>query len=135
MRQQKGKRMRVSIDHRDISHGLIFKKTLAEVICSVQFSAEELSVINGRKLKDYIVLERGWDATMQEKAAKHPEHYDRITPPNLKIGSLVKGPDRYVLDTPADAKGYEARLTEALKTLKGFLQANESKAESKSFEL
>jgi len=52
-----------------------------------------------------------------------------------KIGSLVKGPDRYVLDTPADAKGYEARLTEALKTLKGFLQANESKAESKSFEL
>lgn len=127
--------MRVSINHNEKSVGLVFKSTKHEVVTGVQFTAEELAIINGRKLKEFVVLSRGWDATMKEKAAKHPEYYDTLTPPNLTIGKLVKGPDSYVFDTPIEAKRYEGELTEALKELKGFLVGNQTKAESKTFEL
>jgi hypothetical protein len=127
--------MRVSIDHNEKSVGLLFRSTKHEVVTSIQFTAEELAVINGRKLKEYVVLERGWDATMKDNAAKHPEYYDTVPQPNLTIGKLVKGPDHYVFDTPIESKRYEGQLTEALKQLKGFLVGNETRAESKSFEL
>lgn len=127
--------MRVSINHNDKATGFIFKSNKFEVVVSVQFSEEELAVINGRKLKEYIVLERGWDATMRDKANKHPEYYDTLPPPNLTIGKLVKGPDGYVCDTPVDAKIYEEKVTNGLKSLKAFLQGNQTKAESKTFEL
>ena len=127
--------MRVSIDHKDKKTGLVFKSNKYEVVVSVQFSDEELAIINSRKLKEYVVLERGWDATMKETAAKHPDYYDLLPPPNLIIGKLVKGPDSYVFDTPIEAKGYEEKVTEALKRLKSFIMGNAEKAENKSFEL
>lgn len=127
--------MRVSIEHNEKKAGIIFQKTLIEVVVKVDFSAEEQAVIRSRKLKDYIVIERVWDAKIRDYAAKHPDHYDAIKPPHLWIGDLVKGADKYLCANPMEAKQYEARLTEGLKTLKAFLQGNEGKAESKNFEL
>ena len=126
--------MRVTINHEQRNSGLIFKKTRIAVVLSIQFSEEELATIKTRKLKSTVVLERKWDATMREKAAAHPEYYDTVPPPNLTVGDLLKG-DTYVCDTPVEAKQYEAKLIDALKTVKPFIEGNQSSAQTKSFEL
>ena len=126
--------MRVTINHEQKTTGLVFKKTKHAVVHSIQFSEEELATIKTRKLKSTVVMERKWDATMREKAAAHPEYYDTVPPPNLTVGDLLKG-DTYVCDTPVEAKRYEAQLIECLKTVKPFIEGNQSSAQSKSFEL
>jgi hypothetical protein len=129
--------MRVSIDHKEKTMGLVFKKTKHAVVVTIQFTEQEQAIIRQRKLNDYVIIKREWDATMKEKAEAHPEHYNHpdMKPPHLFIKDLVKGPDTYVLDTPIEAKQYEARLVEGLKTLKSFIEGNQTVAESKTFEL
>jgi hypothetical protein len=127
--------MRVSIDHKETTKGLIFQKTQHEVHVTVRFSDEERAVIDQRRLRDRIVLKR-----------RAPEHVlkrfndeqleilgDAI---HLKISDLIKGTDVYKCETPLDAKAYEQEVTEALKDLKKFIELNaEAPAASKTFEL
>jgi hypothetical protein len=80
-----GETMRVTINHEQRNSGLILKKTRIAVVLSVQFSEEELATIKTRKLKNTVVLERKWDATMREKAAAHPEYYDTVPPPSAAL--------------------------------------------------
>ncbi|MEJ0041003.1 MAG: hypothetical protein WDM81_01665 [Rhizomicrobium sp.] len=55
---------------------------------------------------------------------------------HLRVKDLLSGkPDKYLFDTPADAKVYEHELTEALKAFKQFIAANAEMAGAKSFEL
>jgi|ERR1043166_1252004 hypothetical protein len=127
--------MRVSIDHKETTKGLIFQKPQHEVHVTVRFSDEERAVIDQRRLRDRIVLKR-----------RAPEHVlkrfndeqleilgDAI---HLKISDLIKGTDVYKCETPLDAKAYEQEVTEALKDLKKFIELNaEAPAASRTFEL
>jgi hypothetical protein len=127
--------MRVSIKHTDKSSGLIFKTHQVEVAVTVVFSDEELAIIKSRKLKDYVVLQREPDRLRRERLgetamAHNPRMFD------LYVRDLVAGrPEQFFCDTPVDAKVYEQNLTEALKTLKSFLQGNAETAGAKVFEI
>lgn len=128
--------MKVSIDHKEVSHGLVFKTQFTAVVVSVTFSDEEKAIIQQRKLSKYIVLERGPDAYLRSKfEVKDPKHLASLGGLDLSIANLLKGPDTYECQTPMHAKEYEGKVTEALKTLKGFIMGNAQKEESKSFEL
>ena len=137
-----GVTMKVSISHGEKSKGLIFTKRFYTVTIKVQFSNEELAIIDQRKLKNIVVLER--DCPPDEKHFKEKGKMTRIAtnlangfqnPYNLTIGKLVKGPDTYTLVTPADAKNYEHEFTEMLPTLKGYVDMNAAIGTSKQFEL
>lgn len=127
--------MRVSIEHSEESMGLLFKKPLYAVTATIQFSEEELAIIKTRRLKDFVVLERDWQATLQKKVEAHPEYWATLAPPHLKVSDLVKGRDTYTFFTPIEAKSYENKLTDGLKQLKQFIAGNAATAESKTFEL
>ena len=51
--------MKIDIKPVEKSKGLVFKKTLHGVELSVQFSNEELAIIDERKLELTILMERG----------------------------------------------------------------------------
>jgi|GEM_PF-1282536 len=128
--------MRVTIRHEDKRAGLLCTQHKVAVVTSVQFSEEELAIINSRKLKKYVVLKREPDAVVANRFKNDPEYLYSIAQGfHLTIGNLVKGPDEYSLDSPVEAKVYEERLTQALKTLKGFINGNEVMGEGTSFEL
>jgi hypothetical protein len=127
--------MRVSIEHSDKAVGLLKRVNQVEVTTTVQFSEEELAVIRDRRLKDYIVAERVPDS---RTASKFDAEYAASIADgwHLRVRDLMKGkPDRFTFDTPVDAKLYEERLKEALKTLKSFIEGNASMAEATTFEL
>lgn len=122
--------MRVSINHDEVSHG-VFKKTIYhQVEVKVDFSEEELAIIKQNNLEDTIVLERTNTAYL-----KYDEELADIYP--LKISDLMsKHSDIHALDTPLEAKQYEASLTEALQQLKAYIEENaEVETKSTTFEL
>lgn len=122
--------MKVDIAHEERTKGLVFKKTLYGVRCSVTFSEEEQQIINQRKLKKRIVMRRPLSADLDEE--KYAGREDLFF---LDIGDLMKRSDIYYLTAPSDAKEYEADLIGQLQELKAFLDGNAEVAESKSFEL
>ena len=126
--------MRVAIEHKEAVSGLIKKVPQVEVTAVVQFSEEERAIINSWNLGDVIVVERQMDA---QRAAKHKgDQYGAQAPyEHLRIGQLTQGPDRYLFDTPHDAKVYQEQLVEGLKTLKAYLANCASLAEPQSFEI
>lgn len=127
--------MRVSIEHADKTSGLVFKTHQIEVAVAVVFSEEEQAIIKGRKLKDTVVLKREPNSKEIEKrgAAWVRENHDLY---HLYIRDLTAGkPERFLCDTPIDAKIYEQNLMEALKTLKGFISGNAETGTAKTFEL
>lgn len=141
--------MKVAIEHKEKSIGMIRRKTLHGVEVSIQFSQEEVAVIEARALKYDIVLERGHSADVSDSKAEKKENAglgrkllnaavngaDANTT-NLTINKLMKGPDLFYLTTPLEAKGYEDALKEKLVLLKGYIVGNEGVEEKvSSFEL
>lgn len=141
--------MKVSIEHKEKTTGMLRKTTFHGVEVSVTFSEEERSIIEQRDLKYDVVLERGYSADISESKAMAQENrglgrklltaaisgVDANTT-HLTISKLMKGPDLFYLSTPLDAKAYEDQLKDGLVTLKGYIVGNEGIEEkSTSFEL
>ena len=104
--------MRVHIEHRQRSAGLLRGVRQVEVIAYVDFSEEEISIITSRQLEDFVVLLRTPDSRLAGRLApEEVEHWEQDF--SLTIRDLIgKTPDRFTLDTPSDAKAYQARLTD-----------------------
>jgi hypothetical protein len=126
--------MRVAIEHKEAVSGLIKKVLQVEVTTVVQFSEEERAIIDSWNLGDVTVVERQMDG---QRAAKYKgDQYSAQAPyEHLRIGQLTQGPDRYLFDTPHDAKVYQEQLVEGLKTLKSYLANCASLAEPQVFEI
>jgi len=127
--------MRVTIDHKESTTGLLRRKTLYEIHTTVQFSSDELNTIRTRKLSGTIVLERrpGADKDGKFSAYELEALGDAF---DLKIGDLAKGADVYRVDSPLAAKTYDAELKDALKNLKAYLEGNAKPIQgSTTFEL
>lgn len=141
--------MKVQMKHVQKTAGLIRKTTFHGVAVKVDFSAEELAVIQERKLGGDIVLERGYPADMSDAAIE--KHANRglgrklLTAAvsgadannfDLTVNKLMNGPDTYHLGTPVEAKQYEEALKNGLVELKGWIVGNaEVETETASFEL
>ncbi|MEO9514528.1 MAG: hypothetical protein ABJH45_18805 [Paracoccaceae bacterium] len=141
--------MKVTINHVQKTTGMIRKTTFHGVSVRIDFNAEELAVINERKLGVDIVLERGYPADMSDMAAE--KHANRglgrklLTAAvsgadannfNLTVNKLMKGEDVYFFSTPVEAKEYEEALKNGLVNLKGWIVGNaEVEKETTSFEL
>jgi hypothetical protein len=138
--------VRVSIEHTQETKGLLRKTTFYIVCLTVEFSEEEKSIIQQRKLERDIILERGAPANVdEEKHANRGLLSKAITAAtkgldanhfHLTIGKLLAGTDRYALATPLEAKEYEAEIKDKLTALKGYIMGNARIEEkSSSFEL
>lgn len=129
--------MRVSIEHKEKTTGIFSKKTWYIVSLKVEFSQEERTIIEKRKLSDYVIWERPHDDEAQERHKKDLAFLDSLGPDNLTAGKLAKGkPDEYALATPIGAKNYESKLKDALVGMKDFIAGNaEIEQKSTSFEL
>jgi|SRR6516225_515832 hypothetical protein len=127
--------MKVDINHKEGSQGLVFKKPIYNVTVKVQFSPEEITVLSKKGMGEYVVVERDWDMSCRERARKDPDYFNTLRPMHLYIADLLKGPDTYSCETTIEAKNYENKLMGGLKQLKEFIQGNSTPAESKSFEL
>ena len=127
--------MKVSINHSETQHGLVFKKTYYAVTVSVTFNEEEMAVIRKRKMEKSVLLERGPDAVVRERFKNKQDYLASLGGFELSVNKLLKGPDSYECETPVAAKQYEAQVIDGLKILKEHLQGNAELAENKSFEL
>ncbi len=127
--------MRVHIEHKEKSAGLLRGVRQVEVIAYVEFSEEELSVITSRQLEDFVVLHRTPNSRLAGKLApEEAEQWEQDF--SLTIGDLMNQmPDRFTVDTPADGKTYQARLTDALRQLKSFLMDNTALADPTVLEI
>ena len=141
--------MKVTINHVQKSSGLIRKTTYHGVAVRVEFNAEELAVIQERRLEKDVILERSYPADMSDgQIEKHANkglgsrllkaavsgtdalHF------HLTVNKLMKGEDVYFLGTPLEAKAYETELKEKLVVLKDWIVGNaEVERETASFEL
>lgn len=129
--------MKVTIDRKEMSTGLLFKKTFFEIRTTVQFTAEEQAVIRERNLGDEVILDRPPPAhhvanLSDERLQTGVDlgHY------KLHIKDLLKGPDSYTTTTPVQAQVYEQELMGALKDMKQAIELSAGPAErSTSFEL
>lgn len=125
--------MRVTIEHKQSTSGLIRKKTFYEVHTTIQFTQEEQATIRTRKLGNTTVMERmpGPNTSFYQKDfTMMGDFFD------LKIDGLLKSTDVYASATPLDAKQYDENLKNALRTLKGYLEGNaEPVSGSTTFEL
>lgn len=141
--------MKVNIEHKEKTTGVLRRTTLHGVEVRIGFSEEELGVIEARDLKYDVVLERGHSADVSDTKAMKQENRglgrallnaavngkDANTT-HLTINKMMKGPDLYFLSTPLEAKEYEAALKEKLVQLKGYIVENEGVEEkTSSFEL
>lgn len=122
--------MRVQIDHSEVERGGMFKKQRYHAVtCRVTFTQEELQIIRERNLGEYVVLERPPTLDMVKQARGIEDVFF------LYIRNLVKGPDEYLVATPADAREYEECLLDKMPLLKDLLNANtEIEEKSKTLE-
>lgn len=141
--------MKVSIEHKEKTTGMLRRTTLHGVEVSIKFSDEELAVIETRDLKYDVVLERGYSADVTDAKAIKQENRGMgrrllnaavngadANTTHLTINKLMKGPDLFYLTTPLEAKAYEDELKEGLVQLKGYIVGNEGIEEKAStFEL
>ncbi|MEO9894791.1 MAG: hypothetical protein ABJD13_02510 [Paracoccaceae bacterium] len=141
--------MKVSIDHKEKTTGVLRRTTLHGVQVHIQFSEEERAVIEARGLKYDVVLERGYSADVSDAKAIKQENRGLgrkllnaavnggdANNTHLTINKLMKGPDLFYVSTPLEAKAYEDELKEKLVLLKGYIVGNERVEEkSSSFEL
>jgi hypothetical protein len=127
--------MRAHIEQKEKSVGLLRGVRQVEVVAYVNFTEEELSVITSRQLEDFVVLLRTPDSRRAGKMA--PEEIEQWEQDfSLTIGDLMNDrPDKFTLDTPSDAKAYQARLTDALRQLKLFLTENAALADPTILEI
>lgn len=148
--------MRVSIEHGEIREGMIRKTTYHTVSVLVEFTDEEKQIIEQRGLQRDVLLNRGVPAN--EDASKYDSSSlsDKLASGNmlglavgigkaliikediriLRISTLLKGKDTFVLRQPSDAKNYEEELKDALVKMKGYIVDNAGiEQKSTSFEL
>ncbi len=119
--------MRVSIGHEEVRKGFVFKTAYHDVLLTVHFTHEERQIIVQRNLGEHVLLER---TPAGMRAEDDPEWYI------LKVRHLLERmPDRHRTANPSEAKLYEARLTEALRAMKAWLEANADPAGATVFEL
>lgn len=125
--------MRVNIDHKEVQQGLLKKKTYYQVDVRVEFSEEERHILDKDEHRYRVVLERPVPTPYASKFKNIEDVW------NLTVNRLLNPSDKeypFLLDTLSDAKAYEAEVTEALKELKAYIEANSGIDEkSKSFEL
>ena len=110
--------MRVTISHNAKTEGMLRKITYFEVTVAVQFTSGEHQVIGACDLGEVTVLERPPQASIRKRATSDGDIF------NLRVSSLLRGPDAYTCETPLEAKNYDAQLREALPKLKAYLDAN-----------
>jgi len=123
--------MKVTIEHQDVSKGLVFKENLVEVTVSVEFTEEEEAVISKFKLKNYVLLKRTPHRSLAKKYT--PAELEDLF--NLYVRNIIHQPNSFLLDTPADAKNYDDELRGALKNLKAHLTSDAEVKKSSTFEL
>lgn len=141
--------MKVTINHVQKTTGMIRKTTHHGVAVRVEFSAQELAVIQERQLERDIVLERGYPSDMSDAAIEKEESRglgrallkaavsgrDALHH-HLTVNKLLHGEDVYFLSTPMEAKAYEQELKEKLVMLKNWITGNaEVETATESFEL
>ncbi|MEL7252796.1 MAG: hypothetical protein AAGL23_01375 [Pseudomonadota bacterium] len=108
--------MRVSISHRTVQKGLLFKTTYHEVCLSVAFSHEEKQIIRQRGLFDTKLLDR------RPATAKVDDRDDKF---ELRVRDLMDGrEDRFLCATPSKSKIYEERLLDVMGQMKLWLEDN-----------
>ena len=119
--------MRVSIEHSEEKTGMFKKRTRYILALTVNYSDEELQIINDCKIKDDAVFE---DPIRPGKKEDEPKDY-------YHIRHFMKGRTwNFNFDTPLEAKNYEAEVTEALKRHKEYIEANRGvEKKSTTFEL
>lgn len=127
--------MRVHFQHEEKTTGLLRSDRQIEVIAYVEFSDEERLIVERRGLQNFVLLERVPDARLANRFT--PDEFEAWEQSfHLRIRDLlVATPNRFTLDTPSDAKAYQARLTEALRNLKSFILANASLSEPTTLEI
>jgi len=119
--------VRIKIEHAQGREGFPFKRPFHEVQVTVDFSHEERSIIQVRRLEDYVLMER-WPATALE--TDDPDWYA------LRIQDLIhRKPDRTRWRTPAEAKVYTLDLSDALYGLKHWLEENAEPGQAQVMEL
>ncbi len=135
--------MKVSIDFVEKKLGMIRKTTLHGVTLSVTFSNAELAIIEERKLKNDLILEREIPADVDPAKLESRGIAKRLATAavggnnhfHLTFAKLIKGPDTYYMETPAQAKSYVEDLKGALTNAKGWIEGNAEVGASTSFEL
>lgn len=116
--------MRVKIEHHEKPIGLLRSGRQVDVVTFVEFSQAERLIVEQRGLEDFVVMERQPDSRLAANfTPDEREAWDGAF--HLRIRDLMtEDPDRFTLDTPSDAKAYQARLTDALRQLKNFIMDN-----------
>ena len=128
--------MRVNIEHRNKTVGLLRKVTQYDVLLTVDFSEEERAIIKEFHLENTCILEREIDS-IRRRGFTPKEMIDLADEFNLTVRGLLRDhTDTFTFDQYMDARNYEVRVTEALKRLKDYLTTHTLRFEnSKSFEL
>lgn len=118
--------MKVDIEHEEATTGLVFKKAIHKIHCTVIFSEEEKYTIKKQRLNDMMIMERP------------PFPGKKVDPmvDFLFVRTLLKGKDTFATDTTIAANRYESELMTHLQELKTLITEGTHIAEkTKSFEL
>jgi hypothetical protein len=117
--------MRVTIEHENLTRGIIFTRTFHMVHVRIDFSDEELAIINKRGLWKSIVFTREeWDDLEKENFTR------KWTIKDFSKGVKISHP------TLIRAKEWEDELRrEILPNLKGYIEGNAAEGTSSTFEL
>lgn len=106
----------MSIDHHEIRHGFIFKKTRHVVCLTVNFSHQEKQIIRQRNLTSTKLLDR------RPATAKVDDRDDKF---ELRMDQIFNGQtDRFLCETPSKAKIYEEDLLMAMAQIKRWIEDN-----------
>lgn len=108
--------MRVTVDHRDVRRGWLFRKTFYEVQLTVAFSHEEKQIIRQRRLGETVLLRR------RPATAKVDDRDDKFV---LRLSDLLDGrTDRFLCSTPSAAKIYEEEVFHMMAQVKLWVTDN-----------
>lgn len=137
--------MKVDITHSEKRTGMVFKTTHYGVTVKVTFNDEERAIIEERKLHYDVVVNRDYPSDVDGERHEERGLGKRLLTAAVKggdanhfhltINKLMKGPDTHHFSTPAEAKGYELELKEALPRLKEYIMGNAELGAGDSFEL
>ncbi len=116
--------MRITLNTEEFQFGLMFKKPKWSVECKIDFSEEELGVIQQRDLFDLTVYTQ----------AHHNQAGQEI---DRTLKEVIKHGISCTFNTPVDAKNFETYLKEdLLPKLKNYIQASAQKSSGpQTFEL
>jgi hypothetical protein len=135
--------MKIDIKNVEKKQGIVFKKVLHGVQTTVTFSEEEKAIIEERKLKALVLLDRGVPSDVDDVKHANRGIAMRLATAaikgadannfNLTINKLLKGPDTYYLFNAHETGPYIEEIKEGMRQLKHLLTHDD--AEDESFEL